>query len=235
VDDGRAVAVRDVAQRGDDRVGPVAEVAEVRADHGRLLVVALERVLVPGQDALDRDVGPVARLGVQRAVAHVDTAVADERPRPLQVDLDAGAQVDHHPQAEVVDEACDVAAAQPLEVVRAEHDPPGGPAAALDLEAAEVADVRGAVEVHPALLHRSRCHASTVRRSLARPRPVHRTDTTRAGAVRQAEAGVASAAPAIIAPATTSNAAAHARACSGRQASPATSAIASISTVPTTG
>ena len=117
VDDRRAVAVRDVAQRGDDRVGPVAEVAEVRAHRGRLLVVALERVLVPGQHALDRGVGPVAGLGVQRAVAHLDAAVADERPRALEVDLDAGAQVDHDPQAEVVDEARDVAAGQALEVV----------------------------------------------------------------------------------------------------------------------
>ena len=78
VDDRGAVGVRGVAQRVDDRVGAVAQVAEVGAHGGRLdaRAVAVAAALDPRHHRGRVDVGVLAGLGVERAVADLGAAVA---------------------------------------------------------------------------------------------------------------------------------------------------------------
>ncbi len=78
-----------------------------------------------------------------------DLDAADQRPRPFELELGARAQVDDDADAELVDEARDVALGQPLQVVGPDEHARRGDAAALDRQPADVADVDRALEVNP--------------------------------------------------------------------------------------
>ena len=169
VDDRGAVGVRGVAERVDDRVGAVAQVAEVGADGGRLdaRAVAVAAALDPRHHRLDVDVGVLAGLGVERAVADLRAAVAHERPGALERDLGAGPQVDDEADADRVDERADVGGLRPWRLSARSRTPGAVVAAVLERQPAEVAHVDRAVEADPAF-----AHASSLRSG---PRPMLRS------------------------------------------------------------
>ena len=101
VHDDAARRVRDVAQRPHDRIGAVEQVAQVCLHGARLAAVVLELPPLPGQDAVEREIGARADLGHERAMADLDALLAQERAGALELDLDLGAQVDHGAHAEV--------------------------------------------------------------------------------------------------------------------------------------
>jgi uncharacterized surface protein with fasciclin (FAS1) repeats len=109
-------------------------------------------------------------------MADVHALVGDERPGPLEAHLGARPQVDDEAHAVAVDEAGDVRAGEPLEVVGAQQHARDRHAAAGDGQAAEVADVHRAVELHPVPSGRDRRHAPEGTAATARRQ--HPTDPT---------------------------------------------------------
>jgi hypothetical protein len=161
------------AQRGDDGVGPLGEVAEVVADAALALVAALFGAVLPGEDlvgvdaiAFDRgvgvDVGQAAAFGEQGQAVDRHLGFTGERAGTFELGLGVTAQIDDVPYADLGHEEVDVRGGEPLEVVRSQQQAGTDGAAVGRGEAAQVADVDGAVEFDPSShavdLIRARCH-----------------------------------------------------------------------------
>ena len=84
----------------------------------------------------------------------VSDSTAAQRPRPLDVHLRLGAQVDDVGHPELLDEALDVGLGEVLQVVGADQPPGCRVPAVAGRQPAEVAHVHEAVELDPPVRHR---------------------------------------------------------------------------------
>ncbi len=152
---GRSVAVRDETKRGHDRVGALGEVVEVVGEQlvfrRGVFVVAFG---VPGKNfvhihgCLGVRAG-TGDFGEQREVVDRDGIDPGKRARAFQPHLRVGAEVDHVPQADGVDQVGHVGRREVLQVVGSEDLSESGSAAVHGRQPAEIANVDRARQIDP--------------------------------------------------------------------------------------
>ena len=116
----RSVACRDRPHRGDHRIRPAVQVAEVGADHGILVRQILLDQAGPRVDRARDQILRILHRRMQRAVLDPHRVDAAQRSGALQHHLHVGSQIDHHLEPMFVHEHAHVALGKALQVVAAQ-------------------------------------------------------------------------------------------------------------------